>query len=453
MSLYTNPPETEYIDTGEGHVGYQVFGEGPLDIIFSTNIVSNIEAMWTHPVPASYFERLASFSRVVAFDYRGIGVSDPVPLASMPSPDVWSEDAHWVMDAAGMERGAFIGDTEGGPGAIMAATKHPSRVSALVLINSFARFARADDYPIGVPSEMIDRLVEFVDATWGKPDYFRELAPGSRDDAELMDWMARYQKLCVPKGAASKIFGHFVRSNDVRSILPSIQVPTLVVTRRDASYHRPGFGRFLAENIPDAKLVELPGADTAPHFAGDFGAVLDEVEEFLTGVKAAPRAQRRLATVMFTDIVDSTRLAGEMGDQRWLALLQRHDQLKDRYLDRHRGKEIKSVGDGFLALFDSPTHAVECAVELRRVYRSLGLEVRFGIHTGEIEETEHDVLGMAVNIAARICDARPDGGISVSSTVKELTIGSGFEFAFLGARELKGVPGEWALYLVKEEAS
>ena len=442
MSLLRNPPETHYADTGEGFVAYQTFGQGP-DLIYLNDVHSNVEVMWEQPLIVEFFERLSSFTRVTYFDNRGSGISDTPPNIVV---DHWVDDIRFVMDTAGIAQATLIGDVEGGPGAMMFAATHPERVTALVLNSSFARWTRADDFPIGMPEEALDTLIELVRLGWGKPGFFSLPAPSAADDPQLQEWLARYQRLSAPPSWASNM-ARWYSEVDVRSILGSIDVPTLVITRDDAVYHRPVHGQYLAANIPGAKLVELPGADSSPYFI-DGGPVLDEIEEFLTGVRPRPVSDRTLATVMFTDIVDSTGHAARLGDQQWLSVLGRHDQLTRDYLDRYRGTERSTSGDGFLATFDGPTRAVTCAAELQRAVPDLGLDIRAGLHTGEVELSGNDIGGLAVHIAARVIDTEPGSGVMVSSTVKDLVVGSGIEFEDRGSHQLKGVPDEWHLYAV-----
>lgn len=450
MNLVSEPPETRYADTGEGFVAYQQFGHGSIDLVLFTSMDSNAVAMWDNSSAVRYFERLASFSRVLYFDNRGTGVSDPVPLAKPPTFDSWADDARHAMSAAGVERAAVIGDCEGGLMAMLFAATHPELVSALVLTNAFARFTRADDYPIGMPTESAAKLVERLRAMRGSKEYFRATLPSVIDQPGVASWLARYQLLAASPNYFAPIFELYLKL-DVRSVLPSIRVPTLVVTRQDAVYHRPDFGRYIAEHIPDAKLVELPGADTAPFFLADPDPVLAEIEEFLTGVRIRPLPDRTLATVMFTDIIDSTGHASRLGDERWLDILENHRRITRQYLDRYRGKEVADTGDGFVATFDGPTRAVTCATELGRAVAQIGIEIRAGLHTGEIELRSDNIGGLAVHIASRVADAEKSSGVTVSRTVADLVIGSGIEFDPIGPHTLKGVPGEWELYKVKTQ--
>jgi class 3 adenylate cyclase len=448
LSLLHDRPETEYADTGEGQVAYQQFGTGPPDLIYMTSIESHAEMIWDHPTPAHYFERLASFSRVLYFDIRGGGASDPVPLGRPPTVENWTDDARVVMDAAEVEQATVVAEVEGGFFGMTFAAMHPERTSGLVLINTFPRLLRAGDYPIGVPEHLFDAGAQRARELWGRPGYFDHMLPSRKDDSELKEWLARYQRVAATPNTALAIYENFGKRVDLRSILASIKVPTLVICRKDATWHRPDHSRYLADHIPDARLVELPGADTHPTFAADPEPVLDEIEEFVTGVRSTPVTDRTLATVMFTDIVDSTRHTARLGDHEWLDILERHQRITRDYLDRYRGREVKSTGDGILATFDGPTRAVTCAASIRSTSQAMGIDMRVGLHTGEIEFSDGDIGGMAVNIASRVMDANAGGGIAASSTVRDLVVGSGIEFKLIGLRELKGVPGEWALFEV-----
>ena len=445
-SLMDDRPETKYADTGEGQIAYQQFGTGPPDLIYMTSLESHAEMIWDHPVPVHYFERLASFSRVLYFDIRGSGASDGVPLGKLPTPENWTDDARVVMDAAGIDRAAVVAEVEGGFMGMTFAAIHPERTTALVLINTFSRLMRADDYPIGIPNDNFEAAVQWARASWGRPGYFDIMLPSRKDDSGLREWLARYQRIAATPNTATTVYKNFGLNIDLRSILGSINVPTLVICRKEATWHRPEYSRYLAEHIPDAKLVELPGADTHPVFAADPEPVLNEIEEFITGVRSVPVPDRTLATVMFTDIVDSTQHAARLGDRNWLDLLERHHRMTRDYLDRYRGREIKTTGDGILATFDGPTRAVTCAAQVRKAGHALGIDIRVGLHTGEIELSGDDISGMAVNIASRVMNINVRGGVAASSTVRDLVVGSGIEFNPIGATELKGVPGEWNLF-------
>jgi class 3 adenylate cyclase/pimeloyl-ACP methyl ester carboxylesterase len=432
-------------------VAYQAFGSGPPDLLFITNWMTNVDVMWEEPGLASYLQRLASFSRVICYDKRGSGVSDPVPLAALPTMEQWVDDARAALDAAGVERAALLGDTEGGPMAMVFAATHPERVSALVLINSFARFLRDDDYPIGMPLKTWSKLVDRYEQHWGSTAEILDLtAPSAASDGAFRRWFTRYQRLAMSKGSAATQYRWITRL-DVRSVLPSIYVPTLVIGRSGARHHRPEFGRYLAQRIPGARYVELPGCDTYPFQAGNPAPVLDQVEEFLTGARpTAVTRDRVLATVLMTDIVDSTGRAAALGDAAWRELRGAHDRVVREHLARFRGREIDHAGDGFLATFDGPARAVGCAARLVQALRGLDLSIRAGIHTGEVEVSGSGITGLAVHIAARVM-ARADAGRTlVSGTVRDLVAGSGIGFAERGAHDLRGIPGRWQLFEVTD---
>jgi class 3 adenylate cyclase/pimeloyl-ACP methyl ester carboxylesterase len=438
-------PDTHYAVGEGGYVAYQVFGNG-LPLVFITSWLQNVDVMWEEPSLARYLERLASFSRVICFDKRGSGVSDPVPLAALPTLEQWMDDTRAAMDAAGVERAALLGDTEGGPMAIMFAASFPERVSALVLVNTFARWRRDDDYPTGMPEATVDRLVDRYGQHWGVTAEILDLtAPSIAHDQRFRRWYTRYQRLCMPRGAATALY-RWVTELDVRSALPAVRVPTLVLHRAGNRHHRVGFGRYLAEHLPNARYVELPGVDSLPFHAGDFEALLDEVEQFLTGTRAVPVLERMLATIVFTDVVGSTELAADRGDAGWLELQRRHNEIVREHLRSYRGREISFTGDGFMASFDGPARAVTCAVRLAEALADVGLTIRVGVHTGEVEVSGQQLSGLAVHIASRVMAAAEHGGVFVSGTVRDLVVGSDIGFADRGSRTLRGVPGTWPLY-------
>jgi len=437
-------PETRYVRTPDGAVAYQVLGDGPRDLLFIQNWGSNIEVMWEEPLIAGFFERLASFARVIVFDKRGTGISDPVPLERLPTLERWMDDARVVLDAVDSPRAAVVGDTEGGPMAMLLAASHPDRVEALVLVNSFARIARAPDYRIGLPELTRRRLVEAWRREWGTGNILDLTAPGLAANPRQRAWLGRYQRLSMAPQQAELAY-RWVLEVDVRSVLATIQTPTLIVQRQLNRYYRPAYGRYLAEHVPGARLVELPGADVYP-FHADAEPVLVEIEAFLTGIRPSPPTSRVLATVLFTDIVDSTGHAGRLGDERWSALRTAHNDLVRASLARHGGIEIKSTGDGFLATFDGPGRALRCASEIVDRVRTLGIEVRSGVHTGEIELVGDDIAGIAVHIAARVLGAAAPSSVWCTGTVRDLVTGSGIEFVAQGEHPLKGVPGRWSLY-------
>jgi class 3 adenylate cyclase len=446
--------ETRYVKTDGGYVGYQVFGSGPLDLLFIPNWSQNLDVMWQEPSLARYLDRLASFARVICFNNRGSGVSDPLPMAAaaIPSLDAWMDDIEAVLNAAGARDAAILGDTEGGPVAILYSATFPERVSSLVLVNSFARWQRAEDYPIGMPPDAYARLIDRFESYWGQDaDMLALSAPSKMADRRFRSWFTTYQRLSMPPGYATAFY-RWVTGLDVRQVLPSVRTPTLVIHRSGNTHHRVAFGRYLAEGIAGSEYVELEGVDSYPFHAGDFSELLDKVGEFLTGEPQRYHTDRTLATVLFTDIVGSTDKAAEMGDEQWLDLLHVHDRVTAEHIERFRGEMIEHTGDGILATFDGPARAVTCGIRLSRAVQRLGIDIRVGMHTGEIERRNDHVGGIAVHIAARVMSQAQDGGVAVSSTVKDLVTGSGFTFSSTGTHQLKGVPGQWAIYEVAETA-
>jgi class 3 adenylate cyclase len=422
-------------------VAYQVFGSGACDLLFITHWGTNLDAMWDDPSIAHFFRRLGRLGRVICYDKRGTGVSDPVPLAALPTLESWMDDAKVALDAVGSTRAAVIGDTEGGPMAMMLAATYPDRVRELVLLNTFARWRRADDYAIGMPDQTWAKLLRQYEKHWGQdPGMLALTAPSLAGDARAEEWFTRYQRLSMPPGAAIGMY-RWVTQMDVRSVLPTISVPTLVLQRRDNQHYRFAFGRYLAEHIPGARLVELPGGDCYPFSTPAGDDVLDEVQRFVMGAHDEIPTRRELSTVLFTDVVGSTELAARLGDARWLDLRAAHDEVVRRHLAAFRGREVATTGDGFLATFDGPARAVQCAAGVRDSVKALGLEIRAGLHTGEIELLDGDIGGIAVHLAARILAVAGPSEIVVSRTVRDLVVGSGIVFEDLGAHALKGIPG------------
>src|SRR3954454_2824042 len=435
-------PRTRYALSGDAHIAYQVFGEGELDLVFIPGFVSNIEHYWEMPQVPELLKRLGSFARVEVFDKRGTGLSEPV--SGPPPLEQRMDDMQAVMDAAGVERAALYGISEGGPASVLFAATYPERTSALVLYGSTPRFRTDSDISWGATDEQIEVILADVSARWGEGAMVELFVPSVADDPRMAGVWGRFQR-----GGASPAMGRAVVAAlfeiDVRDILPTIRVPTLILHRTGDLVAPVEGARLMAERIPDARLIEFEGNDHVP-FTGDFEPVLDEMEEFLTGTRLARPLDRVLATVMFTDIVDSTRRAAEAGDRGWRELIERHDELTRRQLDRFRGREVKTLGDGFLATFDGPARAIECACAIRDGVNPLGLEVRAGLHTGEGELAGGDVRGMPVNIGARIGALAEANEVLVSSTVKDLVVGADLEFSDRGEHELKGVPGTWRLF-------
>ena len=440
-------PETRYARSKDGHVAYQVVGDGPLDVVFIPSWMTNMDALWEEPSLARFLRRLATFSRLLCFDKRGTGVSDPVPLAAIPTLEQWNDDVRAVMDTVGSKRAALLGVAEGGPMAVLFAATYPERTSALVLVDTSARLLRDVDYGFGFPAERLPLLLERAEEAWGTGKNVDVLAPSIAHDERFRRWYARYERLAMAPGAFIALYATMFEV-DVRHVLPAIRVPTLVLHRSGDRHIRVGHGRYLAEHIPGAKYVELPGEDHV-FFVGDTEAMLGEIEEFLTGVRPVPEIDRVLATVLFTDIVGSTERAATLGDRAWRALLDSHHGIVRRELERHRGREVKTMGDGFLATFDGPARAVRCACAIRDGVRPFGIEIRAGLHTGECELMGEDVGGIAVHIGARVAGSAGPGEVVVSSTVKDLVAGSGLRFADRGMHSLHGVPGDWRLFAVE----
>ena len=436
-------PETQYARLGGLHLAYQVLGKGPPDILLLDQWFSHQDAQWDVPQLAELRERLASFGRLITFDKRGAGLSDPIPTSALPSLDELTGDIPAILDAAGSESAALIANLGSGILAIDFAAAHPERVSSLVLVDSFARFLVAPDFPIGAPRELLDETLVRVDVGMGRGLMLDLFAPSVANDEGVRRAWSRYERQASSPGTSMAMV-RLMYESDVLELLPMIRIPTLVIQRADGRYG-PAQGRYLAEHIEGATYVELPGTDSLI-WAGDPDAVVAEIQGFLTGVRPAPEPHRVLATVLFTDIVGSTRLAAEMGDQRWQALLAEHHRVVRRQLERFGGHEVKTVGDGFLATFDGPARAIRCAVAIRDGLAEIGLEVRAGLHTGEIELRGDDIAGLAVHIGARISALANAGEVLVSSTVKDLVAGSGLTFEDRGSQVLKGVPGEWHVF-------
>ena len=438
----TSKRTTRYARGADGEsIAYQVVGEGPLDLVYVPGFVSNVEVWWTEPAIARFYERLASFSRLILFDKRGTGLSDP--LRGLQTLEERIEDVLAVMDAAGSERAAVVGLSEGSAMAAVLAATHPERVTHLVLCGSIVG-GDAEDHPAGARwSKLARQRVAEVSATWGSGATLRLVAPTAPVTDEQL---GRLERSGASPGMAQALLDMWLRI-DLRPVLHSIGAPTLVLHRTEEIFPLE-VAKAIAAGIPGARLVELPGRDHTPWF-GDADAYLAEIEEFLTGTRASARADRVLATVLVTDIVGSTETASELGDGAWRALLARHDELVRTELRRFGGREVKQTGDGFLATFDGPARALRCAEAILAGARvQLGVEVRAGVHTGEVELVNGDVRGVAVHIAARVGALAGPGEVLVSSTVRDLVMGSDLDFEERGSTQLKGVPGDWSLYSV-----
>ena len=441
-------PKTSYARAADGsHIAYQVSGDGPLDLLVMPLGLIPLDAAWEEPSLARFLRRLGSFARVIRLDFVGVGLSDPA--ASPPALERWGEDALTVLDAVGSDRAAVLALNENGLVAVLLAASQPHRIQSLVLVNCFARAAWAPDYPFGLdPTELDEAVDGFIEPNDSGPDYLTLAVPSVADDPGFRDWWDRAGNRGAGPGMA-RSYLRVTMGSDVRAVLPAITVPTLVLHRVDNQVTPPAFGRYLADHISDAKLVELPGREDLM-WVGDASSLLDEVEEFLTGTRRGPESDTVLATVLYTDIVDSTKQASEVGDRLWRERLDTHDAMVRRQLERYRGREVKTLGDGFLTMFDGPARAIQCGRAIREGARQLGIDVRVGMHTGEVELRGDDIAGIAVNIAARVVAAADAGEVLVSRTVTDLVAGSEIAFDDRGEYELKGVPGSWRLFAVAD---
>jgi len=437
-------PESKYARSGGVDIAYQVVGDGSRDLVLVPGWVSNIEVFWEDAHAARFLERLASFTRLILFDKRGTGLSDrAVDIANL---ETRMDDVRAVMDAARCSRAALFGYSEGGPMCALFAATYPERAAALIMLGSYPRRTRAPDFPIGPSHEEWLASAEQATREWGGPAGIDIRAPSLAADPTFRDWWARFMRLSASPNAARRVF-EIVAGIDIRHVLPTIRVPTLILHNAHDRTVPVEYGRYMAERMPGAKYVELDGIDHVP-FSGNTDAILGEVEEFLTGVRHPAEMDRVLATVMFSDVVDSTRRVIELGDRRWRDLLERYHAAARDEIARHRGRELDTAGDGVLAAFDGPARAIRASRAIAESVRRLGIEVRVGLHTGECEVLAEKLAGIAVHVGARVASLANPGEVLVSSTVKDLVAGSGLEFRDRGVHELKGVPGAWRLYSV-----
>jgi class 3 adenylate cyclase len=436
-------PETRYAKSGDVSIAYQVVGDGPIDLVLVPGFVSHLDVDWNDPRHAHFLRRLASFSHLIRFDKRGTGLSDRP--GGLPDLETRMDDVRAIMDAAGSKRAALFGYSEGGPMSVLFAATYPDMTSALVLYGTYAkRQDPDDDYPWAPEREARQRYAKQVEEDWGWEADMRTMCPGA-DEAMARWWATRARAAASPGAARDLILMNSLI--DVRHVLPTVQVPTLVLHRTGDLDSSVDEGRYVAEHIPGARFVELPGDDHVPWIDAD--QVVDEIEEFLTGVRPAPEPDRVLATVLFTDIVGSTERAAELGDRRWRELLEAHESAVRGELQQYGGREVDTAGDGFLATFDGPARAIRAACAIRDRVRGLGLELRAGLHTGECELSNGKVRGIAVHTGARVAALAEPGEVLVSSTVRDLVAGSGIVFEERGEHELKGVPGTWRLFAAR----
>jgi class 3 adenylate cyclase len=436
-------PETHYARSGDVRIAYQVVGDGPFDLVFVPGFFSNLDVQWEDPGFAHLLNRLCAFTRLILLDKRGTGLSDRIDDHHLPTLETRMDDVRAVMDAAGSSRAALLGASEGGPMSILFAATYPQRTRTLILYGSYAHF---HTWVMG--RDALEGFIQGIEASWGTGASAPIFAPDQSKDGRFSAWWGRFERLSVSPSAAVAL----ARMNadiDVRSVLASVRVPTLVIHRRDDARIKFAGGQYLAEKIAGARFVELSGRDH-PIWTGDIDLVVDEIEEFLTGTRPFPEPDRVLATLLFTDIVDSTKRAVKLGDKRWQQLLDQHDAIVRREIARLRGREVKTTGDGFLATFDGPARGVRCAMAITEGVRSLGIEIRSGVHTGEIELKGDHVGGIAVNIAARVAAFATGGQVLVSPTVRDLVAGSELSFRDLGTHVLKGLPEELRLFVLQD---
>lgn len=440
-------PETKYAKSGDLNIAYQVVGDGPIDLVFVPGWVSNIEYSWEHPSYAKFYNRLASFSRLILFDKRGTGLSDRVADSELPTLEQRMDDVRAVLDKVDSERSVVFGFSEGGNMSVLFAATYPERTIALITFGIFASRIWSEDYPWAPKLEERKKWLDSLEEKWGGPVDIETLAPSAAHDKRFRDWWATYLRRSVSPKAAVAI-GNMNSSIDIRNILSTVRVPTLILHRSGDKEANIEEGYYIRDRIPGAKFIELEGEDHFP-IVGDFDSILNEVEEFITGVRPTQDPDRILATVVFTDIVGSTDLIEELGDRKWKNLLEDHRLLIRKRLREFRGNEIETIGDGFLATFDGPARAIKCASAIIESMEELGIELRVGVHTGECEILEDGIAGIAVHIAARVASKSNAGELVVSRTVKDLVAGSGIKFEDRGYHSLKGIDEKWHLFTVR----
>jgi class 3 adenylate cyclase len=437
-------PETNYARFGGDRIAYQVFGDGPPDLVLTLGSFGHLDTAWEDPGSALFLRTLASFSRLIFFDRRGMGASDPLPPDPLPPWESYAEELAVILDEVGSERAAIMAAHDAGPTALFFAGTRPERTSALILVHTSARYVAADDYPIGIPLAVAEAILAEIDQRWGTEALVSIMVPSRVGDQRFCRWFAKWLRTGASPRVVQVLLGAALEV-DVRPLLPLVRAPTLVLHRRDEQLLPLQHGRYLADHLPQARLVELPGSDAALMWQASELA-LEVIEEFLTGVRRVVDPTRVLATVVFTDIVGSTEQASRLGDRRWRELLNLHDELAGRLVEEFHGQLVKTIGDGILATFDGPGRAIRCAAALRDELTGLGLRMRAGLHTGEVELRDGDVGGIAVHIAARVMGAAEAGEILTSRTVRDLVVGSSTVLEDRSTQPLRGVEGTWQLF-------
>jgi class 3 adenylate cyclase len=438
-------PEIKYVRSGDADVAYAAFGEGPRNLLIISGLGAHVDLIWQIAKSAEFLLKLATFRRVTFMDRRGSGASDPVPLMAVPTWEEMAEDITAVLDATGSDVTDLLALNEVGPIAILVAAMHPERVGSLVLVNTAARYAAAEDYPIGVAPDVIDAICEVMASSWGSEEFAAMTDPGQANDPEFVKALARMHRAASTPHTASAQFKYLLESLDVRQFLPLVKAPTLLLQASESAFAYLDHARYITDHLPTATLVEMPGGNMTMPFAPN---ALSEITEFLTGEPPEIEVDRVLTTILFTDIVGSTERAAQEGDHRWGQILEAHHQAVRAELRRYRGIEIDTAGDGFFATFDGPARAIRCACAIRDSVRAAGVEIRAGLHTGEVQIFDETFAGLAVHIGARVGATAAAGEVMVSRTVVDLVVGSGIVFEERGEHELKGVPGQWALFSV-----
>lgn len=436
--------ETNYAKSGDIHIAYQTLGAANHDLVYLAGIFSHVELQWENPHYERFLTRLASFTRLITLDMRGVGLSDRAD--HLPLLEDQMDDLTAVLDRVGAAKTAILGVSQAGPMAILYAASFPRKVDALILYGAYASSRHREDYPWGRDPEWITQYLAQLEQRWGQGTFLEQVAPSLTGDEAFQEWWGRFERYSSSPGNALAYASAHI-DDDVRDLLKAVSVPTLVIQRSGDTYREAGQGKYIADGIPGAHYVEVPGRDHLP-YVGDSDEIVDEIEEFLTGTRSGAELDRVLATVLFTDIVDSTGKAAELGDSRWQRVLSGYNQIINLQLTKHRGRLIGTAGDGALALFDGPARAIRCALAIRDSVHDLGLRIRAGLHTGEVKVGGDDISGLAVHIGARIAALAGPDEVLASRTVKDLVAGSGIAFLEQGIQELKGVPDRWELFSV-----